>query len=593
MLAGGACSPDEPVPVGPQPPSDITLSQTSIDAGKDGGTFSLTVTAPSRPVIGVVPDWITIPDGTYNSETFRITYSVKVAANPATQERSAVISIKAGSLSKDLTVKQAAQEKQDDTPKTLTLDKHSLTLKQGGGSASVIVTAPQAATLSGVPNWLEVSQTEFQNYKMKFTFKAGANDSYEELKAEITVASGSLTDKVTVLQEAKEKEPEPSGNTAWKRTLELGLGWNLGNQLDAYSNDMPDETCWGNPKATQATFDKIKSYGFTTVRIPVTWLKKIGPAPDYTIDAAWMKRVAEVVGYAHKAGLNVIVNTHHDENLGDSHWLNIKGAVNDAKLNQTIKDEIKAVWTQIAKEFKDCGDWLMLESFNEINDGKWGWSDDFRANPSRQCNILNEWNQVFVDAVRATGGNNATRWLGVPTYAANPEYEKYFKMPSDKAGKLMMSVHFYDPSDYTIGEKQYSDWGHTGNASLKANGGDEDHVKEVFGNLYNKYIDKDIPVYIGEFGCSMRDKAQNRAWKFYLYYLEYVVKAARTYGLPCCLWDNGGDGSAGQEHHGYVNHGTGAYMGNAKTPVETMVKAWTSTDSAYTLQSVYDSAPQF
>ena len=378
----------------------------------------------------------------------------------------------------------------------------------------------------------------------------------------------------------------------------IGFGWNLGNQLDAYvswQSDrylQPDELAWGNPKVQQATFDRLRSYGFKAVRIPVTWLAAIGPAPEYTIDPAWMARVTEVVGYAQKNGFIVIINTHHDENHGDDHWLNLKDAPSKPSLNQQIKEEITAVWTQIANNFKDCGDWLIMEGFNELNDGGWGWSNDFRADPTRQCNVLNEWQQTFVDAVRATGGNNANRWLGISTYAANPEYEKYLKMPSDPAGRLMLSVHFYDPSDYTIGEKQYSDWGHTGSPSKKASWGDEDHVKEVFGNLYDKYVAKGIPVYVGEFGCSLRAKTDTRAWGFFKYYLEYIVKAAKTYHLPCFLWDNGAEG-AGKEHHGHINHATGEFSGHGQEIIEMMMNAWKSEDEGYTLDSVYNSAPKF
>ena len=328
----------------------------------------------------------------------------------------------------------------------------------------------------------------------------------------------------------------------------------------------------------------------------------IGDAPDYTIDATWLNRVYEVVQYAHNAGLYVIINTHHDENHHsitddngidiDTRWLDIKNAATNSTLNAQIKEEISAFWKQVANKFADCGEWLILESFNEINDGGWGWSTAFKADPTMQCNVLNEWNQVFVDAVRSTGGNNATRWLGVPSYAANAELTKYMTVPEDPAGRIMISVHFYDPSDYTIGAAQYSDWGHTASAGKKAAGGDEEHVKEIFGNLFSKYVDNNIPCYIGEFGCSVRNKADSRAWAFYLYYLEYVVKAAKIYGLPCLLWDNGAK-SYGQEQHGYINHGTGAYIGNSKEAIDKMVKARFNEDEGYTLQSVYDSAPVF
>ena len=493
-------------------------------------------------------------------------------------------------------------------PTSISLSPASFQVAQGGEILSLTIQAPSRPSLSGLPSWITYTDGTFNKYSITVGLTVAANDSYAERSVDVTVTStGASPVKFTVKQEGKPviPDPEPGSNDAWKLAEKLGLGWNMGNQFDGYYNGSwagdkegyPDEAVWqpAGSKATQATFNGVKAAGFTSVRIPVSWLRMIGPAPDYTLDETWMNRVYEVVGYAHNAGLNVIINTHHDENHGVNNtyqWLDIKNAVNNAALNTAIKAEIKAVWTQIARRFADCGDWLILEGFNEINDGGWGWSDDFRKDPTRQCNILNEWNQVFVDAVRATGGNNTTRWLGVPTYAANPAFAAYLKMPSDPANRLMLSVHFYDPSDYTIGDAQYSDWGHTGAAGKKAASGDEEHVKQIFGQLRDNYVNKNIPCYLGEFGCSMRAKTDTRAWAFYLYYMEYVVKAARSYGLPCFVWDNGGNG-AGKEQHGYIHHGTGNYLGNGGEVVAVMKKAWFDNSKTYTLQSVFDAAPKF
>ena len=407
----------------------------------------------------------------------------------------------------------------------------------------------------------------------------------------------------------KPTDPGALDNDAVKRTMEMGMGWNLGNNLDAYEEDpddkdylMPSETVWGNPKVTQQALKKVAEAGFTTIRIPVTWLAKIGPAPTYTIDSQWMARVTEVVNYAHNAGFkNVIVDTHHDEDHDDGHWQDLKNASKDAALNAEIKKEITAVWTQIANNFKDYGQWLMFEGFNELNDGGWGHSAEFKADPTKQCNIINEWLQVFVDAVRATGGENETRWLGCATYCANPVYAKYLVLPKDPANKLMVSVHYYDPSDYTLGKEgsdgkdylPYSDWGHTGVSGYKHPKYDEDYVQEIFGMLYENYIAKNIPVYIGEIGCSRRDKADARSWAFSLYYLEYVAKAARTYCLPAILWDCGGRGVPGPEHHYYFRHDTGEYYPNADEAIAVVLKGWFNDDPSYTLQSVYDSAPRY
>jgi aryl-phospho-beta-D-glucosidase BglC (GH1 family) len=122
------------------------------------------------------------------------------------------------------------------------------------------------------------------------------------------------------------------------------------------------------------------------------------------------------------------------------------------------------VWTQIADHFKDKGEWLVFESLNEIQDGGWGWSDAFKKDPDTQYRILNEWNQIFVNAVRATGGNNATRWLGVPGYAANPGFTiTGLVLPQDctSANRLMVAVHDYDPYEYTLRDPLVRQWGHT------------------------------------------------------------------------------------------------------------------------------------
>ncbi len=479
-------------------------------------------------------------------------------------------------------------------PTSVSLSPGSLSLAQEGGTSQITVSAPANPSFTCSEDWVSVSPGTFKDYKVTADVKVGPNDTYGKRSATVVISSGALQAKLEIAQDGKERTytAQPGKNDAWTMANKLSIGWNMGNQLDAFSGNTPNETIWGNPMATQATFTGVKKAGFQSVRITVTWLDKIGDAPDYTVNPTWMTRVKEVVSYAKAAGLNVILNTHHDENNNDEHWLNIKGASEDEATNAAIKAKIKGLWTNIANEFKNEGDYLIFESFNELQDGGWGWSDAFRKDPTVQCNILNDWNQVFVDAVRATGGNNATRWLGVPTYAANPSFEQYFKMPSDPAGKIMLAVHFYDPNEYTIGDKQYSEWGHTGTKGKKETWGDEDHVREVFGNLNAKYVEKNVPVYLGEFGCSMRNKNDARAWAFYKYYLEYVVKAARTYGLPAFLWDNGVEGY-GKERHGYINHGNGTYMGNSQEVIDIMFKAMTSSEESYTLQSVYNSAPTF
>ena len=506
--------------------------------------------------------------------------------------------------------KENPEPQPDPTPKaptTITLSQTAISAKAEGASYDITVKSPFVPQVEK-PSWVTVtaaSQSVDKDYNVKMSVTVAKNDTYEVRETTLTFkATGATSATLKVSQAAAEKPEPPTPGEKDGLASFFGLGWNMGNHFDAYYNGSwagekegyPDETAWQGNKATQATFDGVKALGFTSVRIPISWLKMIGPAPDYKINEDWMNRVYEVVGFAHNAGLKVIINTHHDENHGVNNtyqWLDIKNASNNSELNTQIKAEIKAVWTQIATKFADCGDdWLLMEGFNELNDGGWGWSDDFRKNPTKQANILNEWNQVFVDAVRATGGNNATRWLGVPSYCANPGFTKYMTIPNDPAKKIAVSVHCYDPSDYTIGDAQYSDWGHTGAEGKKVAGDNEKQIRDVFSDLYTRYISQDIPVYLGEFGCSMRSKSDTRAWAFYKYYMEYVTKAARTYSLPCFLWDNGAEGD-GKEKHGYVNHGTGKPIGNSKEILDLIKKAWYTESEGYTLDYVYSTAPKF
>ncbi|MBO4566171.1 MAG: cellulase family glycosylhydrolase [Bacteroidales bacterium] len=474
---------------------------------------------------------------------------------------------------------------------TLSADELVFTLADAAASLPLTITAPAAPNI-GIPayakDWLTVTDGAYADYKKTVMFNVTANPDAKERTATVNITApgvSATTVKITQYGKTSSAGHTDSFSSGVKDPMDLGLGWNLGNQLDAINGGVSNETCWGNPAATQATFDAVRAAGFHTVRIPVTWMGHIGQAPDYSIEEGWMNRVYQVVEYAEKAGLNVILNTHHDENHGDNHWLDLKGAVEDAAKNAQLKEEIAAVWKQIALRFKDKGDFLVLESFNELIYGD-QWS--IGSNASKKAGIINEWNQVFVDAVRSTGGNNATRWLGVPGYAANPNYLKYVTVPSDPAGKTMLAFHCYDPYDYTIGDKQLANWGHSGTAYRNG----ENEINNLFSSLRDNYIAKGIPLYMGEYGCSFRSKADPKAWAYFLYYLEYVTKTAKTYGFPAILWDNGAAGS-GKERHGYFNHGTGEYFPTSQEAVETISRAWNTTDAAYTLQSVYDSAPTF
>lgn len=376
--------------------------------------------------------------------------------------------------------------------------------------------------------------------------------------------------------------------------VSMGVGWNLGNNLDSHIDGVSVETGWGNPAATQKLFDNLKKAGIGTVRIPVTWLGHVGKAPEYHIEKAWLDRVAEVAGYAKKAGLKAIINIHHDGYGAETDasrkgyfWLNITEAAKDEAKNQEIKQRLAMLWMQIATRFQNEGDWLIFETLNEIQDGKWGGGIN-TTDGGQQYRVLNEWNQLCVDIIRATGGNNATRYIGIPGYVAQPGLTvQYLRIPDDETpNRLMVAVHMYDPWDFA-GSAKYNEWGHTGVNVVPDKAGEEEYVGTL-NSLYNRFVRKGIPVYLGEYGCVHRNNSKGE--EFRKYYLEYTIKALRDRKMPFLVWDNGKRAS-GEEAFGLMTHDTGKYIANGEEIMKIMVDTWNNTDPSYTLQSIYDRAP--
>lgn len=524
-------------------------------------------------------EWCTvIQDESTSTQTDK--YLIKVSENTDSENRTATITINSSIKNLQIVVEQTAGY-------GLIVKEKSYQIPSQGGTFTIELTTNGEYSYSLDNNWI-TKTTDSKSRAMKdytIDFNVSANHGQERI-GNITFTLGNISETVTVTQE-KGEAATVSGETPWDICASLGLGWNLGNQLDAHNNGIAEETAWGNQPTTQALFDQLASTGFTSVRIPVTWLGHIGEAPSYTIDAEYLNRVAEVVGYAESAGLNAIINIHHD-GADSNYWLNIKDAAKDEALNTSIKEQLAAIWTQIANKFKDKGNFLVFESMNEIHDGGWGWGENL-TDGGKQYAVLNEWNQVFVDAIRATGGNNTNRYLGVPGYVTNIDLTvENFVLPKDVVqNRLMVAVHFYSPMEFTLND-EFSEWGHTGNSSLKPNWGDEEYLKSQFNSMKTKFIDNGIPAYIGEIGCVHRNNERSEAFR--LYYLEYLCKAAKEYGMAPFYWDNG-SASSGKECSGLFNHATGEILNNALEVIEVMKRGIFNNSESYTLEYVYDNAP--
>ena len=313
--------------------------------------------------------------------------------------------------------------------------------------------------------------------------------------------------------------------TAMDLVKDMKLGWNLGNTMDSTLTEAAgEETSWGNPVTTQAMMDKVKEAGFNTVRIPVTWAYHFGSAPSYTIDGAWLDRVEAIANYVLSDGMYAIVNMHHEDS-----WVSLMPDADHA----TITDEIAALWTQIANRFKDYDDHLLFETLNEprtTDRTEWtGGTPEARA-------VLNQYNAAAVDAIRATGGNNAQRFVMIPTHAANASTTciNDLVIPNDDP-RIIVSLHTYYPNTFSMGTSL------TDPASISwGSAADQTAMEEELDRIYDLLPAKGRAVIIGEWGSVNKNNTDARATHAGAY-----VAAVRVRGMLPIWWDNGGQGTTG------------------------------------------------
>ena len=334
------------------------------------------------------------------------------------------------------------------------------------------------------------------------------------------------------------------GLTALEATRLMGNGINLGNTLEACDNNvgiktntpLSYETHWGQPKTTQAMIDGMKAAGFDTIRIPVAWMTNATHLyeGDYTIDADYMDRVEEVVRYARKAGMYVIINDHWDGG-----WYGMFGS-ESAETRALAMEAYKGMWQQIAERFRDYSDYLIFESANEELGGRFDENSPLYCSDSvvtyltddERYALTNEINQTFVDVVRATGGNNATRFLLIAGYSTdiNQTCDDRFQMPKDTVdSKLMVSVHYYDPWSYCGASSAVSatKWGKVS---------DYEYLDQQLAKM-TKFTEAGYGVVIGEYGalpCS--DGLKDNTLAYHTAFLDACTK----YNLTNCLWDCSG-----------------------------------------------------
>ena len=357
---------------------------------------------------------------------------------------------------------------------------------------------------------------------------------------------------------------------------DMGLGWNLGNSLDATGGSGLDtETSWSNPKTTQALIDKVKSLGFNTVRVPVSWGKHVS-GDNYTIDSAWLARVKEVVDYCYKNDMYVILNIHHDTKSSAS--ASGAGYYPRSSAYSSSEKFVTSVWSQAAEYFKDYDYHLIFETLNEprlIGTGyEWWfnkWSIPSEVKDAIDC--INKLNQKAVDTIRDTGSNNRGRLIMCPGYDASIDGATVsgFKLPTDISGnknRIALSVHAYSPYNFAMNVGSGSTSTYT--SSIK------NELQGLFSTLKSNFRDKGIPVVIGEFGSTDKNNTAERVkWA-----TDYTALAKKN-NIPCVLWDNnafavynGNNIVLNSEYHGYINRKDNTVTSPAKDVIEALMKPY-------------------
>lgn len=357
---------------------------------------------------------------------------------------------------------------------------------------------------------------------------------------------------------------------------DMGLGWNLGNSLDATGGSGLDtETSWSNPKTTQALIDKVKSLGFNTVRVPVSWGKHVSGS-NYTIDSAWLARVKEVVDYCYKNDMYVILNIHHDTKSSAS--ASGAGYYPRSSAYSSSEKFVTSVWSQVAEYFKDYDYHLIFETLNEPRligtSYEWWfnkWSIPSEVKDAIDC--INKLNQKAVDTIRATGSNNRGRLIMCPGYDASIDGATVsgFKLPTDISGnknRIAVSVHAYSPYNFAMNVGPGSTSAYT--SSIKS------ELRDLFNTLKSNFRDRGIPVVIGEFGSTDKNNTAERVkWA-----TDYTALAKKN-NIPCVLWDNNAfaryNGSSiilNSEYHGYINRKNNTVTSPAKDVIEALMKPY-------------------
>lgn len=530
VLGLGSCSDSDKTPDGPFA-GEFKVGVTELTFLKTAATQTLYVAAPSKPAVTSDTEWLTVGDIALNGESSSVyAVAVNVTDNNVYDNRTGNLKITCGA--NEATVKVT----QRNSDGILLADGYAAPeVKADGETLEIPVLATGEYTATVSDTWMEIVPAPVRGLvESKVYVKVAANYRAEAREGSVTIALDSDdTQSVTVaIKQAATASTGQCDETAFQTAANISMAINIGNTLEAIGG----ETAWGAAKINADYIRSIRESGFDAVRLPVAWYNH-SDKNTLKIDESWMNRVDEVVQLCIANGLYVFMNIHWDEGWME---LNIDSYSPDVDRIQ------RELWTQIADRFKDYDKHLVFCGANEAGQDTQASADALKA-----------YMQTFIDVVRASGSNNANRVLVVQSPGTDIDRAvKYCagNMPKDKvADRMMLEVHCYDPSDFTILQND-GEWGanskvryfwgqdyHTG-TDRDCTWGEENHIDTQMQKLKANFVDKGIPVIIGEFGCGRRrsfvasiDEDRHRASR--CYYHSYIVKSAKTNGAVPFLWD--------------------------------------------------------
>ncbi len=527
-----SCGPD---PVADDP--ELLVSTDLVGFGAEAGDRTIHIKTNVRWTISGAEalDWLTVTPSS-GEGTGTIPVKVAVTANPLSQPRSATLTVTAGALTETVNVTQGYAD---------VLDVENARIEDipaEGATVEVKLKTSDAPTVAIGKDWITAdgTGTPSGDYNTVLKFKVDPAISPIAREGTITFSVGEIEKSVTLVQSgvALTIPADAAGmdDDAVAMAAKMGLGWNFGNTMEPPGG----EGSWGRT-VSKRWVETVADAGFKSIRLPCAWDSHIIDRDTYEIDPAWLDRVAQVVTWCLEEDLYVMVNIHWDGG-----WLEEHPYYAD---QEAVNRQQKALWEQIAVRMRDFDQKLIFAGTNEVHHG-------YDAPRPENIEVQESFNQTFVDAVRSTGGKNAYRNLVVQGYNTNIDYTvQYMTMPDDNAtGRLMTEVHYYDPYEFTIANDSNTKlvWGNRPEApipgpdSRKANWGDENFADGQFAKMKTNFVDKGIPVLVGEYGISIRtglsaqDKADHDASN--AYYVGYVTRAMVASGLVPMYWDTVGGG---------------------------------------------------